>query len=607
VNHSETKKLIVTTGVPSPNVFAERVSLVNETGQQISAKTDAELTAGLVVRPITDGTTNQVLAIESLNPLVTKWQNGGEGGSSLWFDSAFYGGVQQAIDACRTTGNGKGTVWVPAGSWISNNQIRMYSGIMLLGAGPNASFIIQTNPNQHGIYGEDWRWVTIEGISLLGTGTTSGTSCGIKAIVTNTTARNALDYVTLKNVFVDQFPVDGISLDTPIVSHLDSVTVQHVGRHGFNIYCDQEDINGTSTTLTNCYAAGCRSAGFRMHRMSYCNVIGPASDANGISYWTYGCKSITYTSAGSETPYWQDSTYNGRTAYVYGSWGIVFIAPWFINNIGVCIDIQGESHVTLVNPFEGSPGNSDSTNNNPTHWLRVGIDCEVSIIDEQVVTTAEDIDSGAIIRRSSAWALKDRPNAWTANNEFQGTLYVPVGGTLLVEGTANVSALTVTEGSLTMGAGGIAAKAAEFDGNVALTAGKTLYVPGTATFEGTVTVPTPNTDTQAANKGYVDQMPINARTGADYTLALTDAGRVVEMDTNHKVRIPTNASVAFPIHTTIQVRQTGTSNVIVDAVTPGTTTIVSSAGNDPTLTAQWTSLVLHKRGADTWVAEGSIS
>jgi hypothetical protein len=43
MNHSETKKLIVTTGVPSPNVFAERVSLVNENGQSISTKTDAEL------------------------------------------------------------------------------------------------------------------------------------------------------------------------------------------------------------------------------------------------------------------------------------------------------------------------------------------------------------------------------------------------------------------------------------------------------------------------------------------------------------------------------------------------------------------------------------
>jgi hypothetical protein len=43
MNHSETKKLVVTTGVLSANVFAERVSLVNEAGQQISTKTDAEL------------------------------------------------------------------------------------------------------------------------------------------------------------------------------------------------------------------------------------------------------------------------------------------------------------------------------------------------------------------------------------------------------------------------------------------------------------------------------------------------------------------------------------------------------------------------------------
>lgn len=48
MNHSETKKLVVTTGVPSANVFAERVSLVNEAGQSVSTKTEAELNSQFV-------------------------------------------------------------------------------------------------------------------------------------------------------------------------------------------------------------------------------------------------------------------------------------------------------------------------------------------------------------------------------------------------------------------------------------------------------------------------------------------------------------------------------------------------------------------------------
>jgi hypothetical protein len=43
MNNTGTKKLIVATGTPSPNMAAERVSLINELGQPISTKTDAEL------------------------------------------------------------------------------------------------------------------------------------------------------------------------------------------------------------------------------------------------------------------------------------------------------------------------------------------------------------------------------------------------------------------------------------------------------------------------------------------------------------------------------------------------------------------------------------
>lgn len=522
------------------------------------------------------------------------------GGGQTVYDVADYVSIQGAIDAAYADGGG--IVQLGAGDFVTTG-LELYPRCWLRGSGVEVTRLLHGSSNVDAIHVDDARWVQVSDMSIVGTGDSGGgTSSGITTTVTGNTARNASDYVVLRNLFIDEFPVDGVAIDTPIVSHVDSVTVQHVGRHGFNIFCDQVDINGTSTTLTNCYAAGCVNAGFRFHRMSYCSVNGAASDANGVSYWIYGCKGITLLNPGSETPYYQTATYDGRTVYVYGSWGIVFVAPWFINNIGVCIDVQGESHVTLLNAFEGSPGNADSSNNNPTHWLRVGVDCEVTVIDEQVATTGEDIDAGAIVRRSSAWGLKDRPGAWTANQEYQATLYVSGDGTLLVEGTTDFAS------GLTVSAGNIDAQGAAFAENVELAAGKTLYVPGTITVEGTLNCPTPNADGKAANKGYVDAVATSAQTGANYTLAITDAGKVVEMATSHKVRVPTDASVNFPVGTCIEVMATGaTPSVIVDAVDSGTTTIVSTAGADPTLTTQWSSLLLRKRAANSWVATGAIS
>lgn len=56
---------------------------------------DPSLSSRLVVRPTADGTANQVLAIESLDPLVTKWKDdtsggGGGGASRVTFSNAAY-------------------------------------------------------------------------------------------------------------------------------------------------------------------------------------------------------------------------------------------------------------------------------------------------------------------------------------------------------------------------------------------------------------------------------------------------------------------------------------------------------------------------------------
>jgi hypothetical protein len=106
-----------------------------------------------------------------------------------------------------------------------------------------------------------------------------------------------------------------------------------------------------------------------------------------------------------------------------------------------------------------------------------------------------------------------------------------------------------------------------------------------------------------------DQKPlsINAQT-ATYTAVLGDAGKIVEMNitTNPNIfYIPTNASVPFPVGTTIDILQTGSGKTQIAAVTSGTTTINSA--NGVYLRTLWSAATVVKRATDTWVLFGDTS
>jgi len=98
----------------------------------------------------------------------------------------------------------------------------------------------------------------------------------------------------------------------------------------------------------------------------------------------------------------------------------------------------------------------------------------------------------------------------------------------------------------------------------------------------------------------------NDQTGTTYTLALTDAGKTVWMNnaSANTVTIPTNASVAFPIGTTISVMMEGAGITTVDGDTGVTVNGVSGGG--AAIQDQYTRAFLTKRGTDSWVLEGNI-
>jgi hypothetical protein len=97
---------------------------------------------------------------------------------------------------------------------------------------------------------------------------------------------------------------------------------------------------------------------------------------------------------------------------------------------------------------------------------------------------------------------------------------------------------------------------------------------------------------------------------ADYTAVSADQYQVlVPMNkaTAIAFKIPTNASVAFPVGTVITILNIGAGTCTISAVTSGTTTILSagSTSAQPTL-AQYRSAACIKTGTDTWYVVGAI-
>ena len=98
---------------------------------------------------------------------------------------------------------------------------------------------------------------------------------------------------------------------------------------------------------------------------------------------------------------------------------------------------------------------------------------------------------------------------------------------------------------------------------------------------------------------------------ADYTAVLADQYQVlVPMNKATAVafKIPTNASVAFPVGTAITVLNKGAGAVTISAVTSGTTTVLSAGAvaASPTL-AQYKTAVCIKTATDTWYIVGGIA
>jgi len=147
--------------------------------------------------------------------------------------------------------------------------------------------------------------------------------------------------------------------------------------------------------------------------------------------------------------------------------------------------------------------------------------------------------------------------------------------------------------------------------NIDLT-GNTFSVIAAPTFSGLVTASASGvafSDGTQTKEGVPSRTAIIQKT-AEYTLSsLTERDSLIEVShtggTAVKILIPTDATLNYPIGTSIDVLRTNTGAVTIEAVTPGTTTVNATPGLK--LRAQWSSATLFKRAANTWVVMGDLS
>jgi hypothetical protein len=107
-------------------------------------------------------------------------------------------------------------------------------------------------------------------------------------------------------------------------------------------------------------------------------------------------------------------------------------------------------------------------------------------------------------------------------------------------------------------------------------------------------------------------LTLNAQTGTTYTFVLTDADNKLVTASNASAQtysIPTNANVAYPIGSQINIIAIGAGQVTINAVTSGTTTVLSNGGTaaSPKLRVQYSSATCIKVATDTWYVIGDIS
>lgn len=167
-----------------------------------------------------------------------------------------------------------------------------------------------------------------------------------------------------------------------------------------------------------------------------------------------------------------------------------------------------------------------------------------------------------------------------------------------------INVALAASGTLPVARGGTGVTASTGTTNVVLSASPTLTGTPLSTTAAAYTNTT-QIATTANVYSTVTTIPENAQTGTTYTLVLTDAGKLVSLSNAAAITltVPTNASVAFPVGTRIDLLQLGAGQVTIS----GAGVTFQSSGSKLKLTGQYSGATLYKRATDTWALIGDIT
>jgi hypothetical protein len=198
--------------------------------------------------------------------------------------------------------------------------------------------------------------------------------------------------------------------------------------------------------------------------------------------------------------------------------------------------------------------------------------------------------------------------------QFSGSGTITAGTGITVSGNeVSISTGAITSSLILDGTivdGDINASAAIAQSKISgLTSDLAAKAPiATPTFTGLVTVAASGiafTDGTQTKEGVQSRTPIIQKT-ASYTLsALTERDSMIEMGSASALTltIPTNATVAWPVGTSIDILQTGAGQVTIAGA--GGVTVNGTPGLK--LRTQWSGVTLFKRATDTWVVYGDLT